>query len=60
MGKARKMCAAKVAKILKGNEILENQKNFVLIMNTLQGAPELALRLLNILVPAPQLHTQCL
>ena len=60
MGKAKKMGKAKVAKILKGNEILEIQKNFLFIMATLQGAPEMAPRLLNILVPAPQLHTQCL
>ena len=60
MARAKKMGAAAIARILKGNELLEQQKNFRYIMETLRDKPGMSLRLLNMLVPAPQLHTQCL
>jgi hypothetical protein len=60
MARAKKIGAAAIARILKGNELLEQQKNFLYIMETLRDKPVLSLRLWNILAPAPQLHTQCL
>ena len=60
MAKAKKMGATAHARILKGNELLEQQKNFLYNTEILRDKPDLALRLLNVLKPAPQLHTQCM